>query len=109
MGVIDSLKYEMQFAYFFTMIIYYFIILIVTAISGATSYRRNYIEASDEFNFYYVSKAFCGWPFSVDNPRTAELKHKSIFKEFQVMLGVVKRSTYWQRKVLYMQTLAVSN
>ena len=52
--------------------------------SVATSYRRNYIEASDEFNFYYVSKVFCGWSYGVDNPDTATLKHKSIFKEFQV-------------------------
>ena len=83
---VTSLTYDMRYAYFFTLVIYYIVILIVTASSLVTSYRRNFIEASDEFNFYYVCKAFCGWPFSVDNPRTAELKHKSIFKEFQVKL-----------------------
>ena len=91
----------MPYAYFFTLAIYYFVILVVTALSGVSSYRKNYIEASDEFNFYYVSKVFCGWSFSVDNPEAAALKHKSIFKEFQVSVVCFAHFFFFVRSISF--------
>lgn len=52
--------------------------------SLSQSYKHNYIEAGDEFGFYYVTKVFSGWDHSINDPKAAILKHKSLFKEFQV-------------------------
>ena len=50
----------------------------------SVSYRKNFIEGSGEFNFYYVAKVFCGWDHNIADPAAARLKQKSIYQELAV-------------------------
>ena len=48
------------------------------------SYKENFINASGAFNFYYVTKVFCGWDYKITNIKAAVLKHNGLYKELQV-------------------------
>ena len=52
--------------------------------SISKSYKKNYIEGSDAFDFYYVSRVFCGWDYGITNKDAAKLKSMSIYHELQV-------------------------
>ena len=54
--------------------------------SISKSYKKNYIEGSGAFDFYYVSRVFCGWDYGITNKKAAKLKSMSIYHELQVML-----------------------
>lgn len=62
--------------------------MIVVVYSVSQSYRKNYIEGSGELGLYHVTKVFCGWDHSINAPKTAGLKHKSIYKELQVRIYI---------------------
>ena len=54
--------------------------------SISKSYKKNYIEGSGAFDFYYVSRVFCGWDYGITNKKAAKLKSMSIYHELQVIL-----------------------
>ncbi|XP_074648394.1 transmembrane channel-like protein 7 isoform X2 [Tubulanus polymorphus] len=87
-NAVSSLSYNMQYAYILAIGSYFLIWLAILAYSIANSYRKNYIEASDEFNFYYVSKIFVGWDHAIANWEAARLKHQSMYNEFREYLSV---------------------
>ena len=54
------------------------------AFSISKSYKKNYIEGSGAFDFYYVSRVFCGWDYGITAKNSAGLRHKSISNELKV-------------------------
>ena len=54
--------------------------------SISKSYKKNYIEGSGAFDFYYVSRVFCGWDYGITNKKAAKLKSRSIYNELKVIL-----------------------
>ncbi|ELU03455.1 hypothetical protein CAPTEDRAFT_24904, partial [Capitella teleta] len=89
--VLSGSAYDMRYAYLCTCGGYYLLTVIILASILSSSYKQNYISASNEYSFYYVSKVFCGWDYSVTNDDAAALKSKSIFKELQEYLSTFKK------------------
>ncbi|XP_053393391.1 transmembrane channel-like protein 7 isoform X2 [Mercenaria mercenaria] len=79
--------YNMKYAYLFTCGGYYLLCLIILALSISKSYKKNYIEGSGAFDFYYVSRVFCGWDYGITAKNSATLKHKGIFNELKEYLS----------------------
>lgn len=50
-----------------------------------SSYKKNYIDAEGEAQAFYSSKVFGGWDFHIGSREAAALKHKALFKLFQVI------------------------
>ncbi|XP_033733790.1 transmembrane channel-like protein 5 [Pecten maximus] len=85
--VIGETKYNMKYAYLLTGGGYYILCLIILALSISRSYKKNYIEASGVFNFYIVTKVFCGWDYNITAPDAARLRHKSFLNEIKEFLS----------------------
>ncbi|KAL5017791.1 hypothetical protein ScPMuIL_003513 [Solemya velum] len=81
--------YNMPHAYLFTTGGYYILSLVILLVSISKSYKKNYIEGSGAFDFYYVSRVFCGWDYGVTSKDAATLKHKGIFNEIKEYLSGV--------------------
>lgn len=79
--------YNMKYAYLFTCGGYYILCMIILAVSISKSYKKNYIEGSDAFDFYYVSRVFCGWDYGITNKDAAKLKSMSIYHELKEYLS----------------------
>lgn len=65
--------------------------LIILALSISKSYKKNYIEGSGAFDFYYVSRVFCGWDYGITAKNSATLKHKGIYNELKEYLSGSRR------------------
>ncbi|XP_046583503.1 transmembrane channel-like protein 7 isoform X1 [Haliotis rubra] len=87
----SGVEYKMIYAYVFTCGGYYILCLLILAQSILKSYRKYYIEGSSEFNFFFVSKVFCGWDYGVTSKEAARLKHKSIYNELLEYLSGKKK------------------
>ncbi|XP_060075217.1 transmembrane channel-like protein 5 [Ylistrum balloti] len=85
--VVGETKYDMKYAYLLTGGGYYILCLIILALSISRSYKKNYIEASGVFNFYIVTKVFCGWDYNITASDAARLRHKSFFNEIKEFLS----------------------
>ncbi|XP_069123591.1 transmembrane channel-like protein 7 isoform X2 [Argopecten irradians] len=85
--VIGLTKYDMKYAYLLTGGGYYILCLIILALSISRSYKKNYIEASGVFNFYIVTKVFCGWDYNITSPDATRLRHKSFINEIKEFLS----------------------
>lgn len=90
-SIVGSSSYNMKFAYLFTSGGYYLLCLIILAISISRSYKKNYIEGSGAFDFYYVTRVFCGWDYGITAKNSATLKHKGIFNELKEYLAGVSK------------------
>ncbi|XP_052761311.1 transmembrane channel-like protein 5 isoform X2 [Mya arenaria] len=83
-------RYNMKYAYLFTCAGYYLLCLFILAFSISKSYKKNYIEGSGAFDFYYVSRVFCGWDYGITAKDSATLKHKGVYNELKEYLSGVK-------------------
>ncbi|KAL4239335.1 Transmembrane channel-like protein 5 [Mactra antiquata] len=83
--------YNMKYAYLFTCGGYYLLCLFILALSISKSYKKNYIEGSGAFDFYYVSRVFCGWDYGITAKNAAQLKHKGISNELKEYLSGSKK------------------
>lgn len=54
--------------------------------SMARSYRKSFIEATDNTPNLYCHKIFCAWDFGLAYQQAAELKHRNIFRELKDLL-----------------------
>ncbi|CAO1412107.1 unnamed protein product [Diamesa hyperborea] len=79
-------SYSIPYAYFLTISILYTVIFIVLSISMARSYRKSFIEATDNTPNLYCHKIFCAWDFGLAYKQAAELKHRNIFRELKDLL-----------------------
>ncbi|KAK3584997.1 hypothetical protein CHS0354_037370 [Potamilus streckersoni] len=89
-GTISN-KYEMQFAYLLTCGAYYIMCIIIIALSISRSYKTNYIEGSGAYDFYYVTRVFCGWDYGIMAVDAAKLKHKGIWNELKEYLSGIQK------------------
>ena len=62
-----------------------FFVFVFLICSISKSYKKNYIEGSGAFDFYYVSRVFCGWDYGITNKDAAKLKSMGIFNELKVI------------------------
>lgn len=53
----------------------------------ARSYRRSFIETAGGVNNIFAHKIFCSWDFGISNKKSADLKHQTIFNDFQETLN----------------------
>ncbi|XP_029639191.1 transmembrane channel-like protein 5 [Octopus sinensis] len=89
---ISDATYLMPYAYFYSAIVNYLFILCAMFYSIARSYKENYIEATTEDNFYFVTKMFTIWDYSVISRDAAALRHRSIHNEIKEYLSEFKDS-----------------
>eukprot|EP00106_Octopus_bimaculoides_P002332 XP_014769774.1 PREDICTED: transmembrane channel-like protein 5 [Octopus bimaculoides] len=90
--LITDTQYLMPYAYFYSAILNYLLILCAMFYSIARSYKENYIEATTEDNFYFVTKIFTIWDYSVISRDAAALRHRSIHNEIKEYLSEFKDS-----------------
>ncbi|XP_064610640.1 transmembrane channel-like protein 5 isoform X2 [Liolophura sinensis] len=85
--LVEGHRYNMPYAYLLTCGAYYLLCLIILAYSMSKSYRENYIDGSGELGLYMATKVFGGWDCGITSLDAAELKHRSLFNEFQEYLS----------------------
>ncbi|XP_026485671.2 transmembrane channel-like protein 3 isoform X2 [Vanessa tameamea] len=103
------LRYDMAFAYFFTMGCAYLLFFGVLCYRTADSYRRHFIEPAGGggggggggVRARLAAKLFCGWDFGVASPRAAALAARALAHEFRELLNEQNRKTeaasFWVR------------
>ncbi|XP_046959727.1 transmembrane channel-like protein 3 [Vanessa cardui] len=91
---VGPLRYDMAFAYFFTMVCAYLLFLGVLCYRTAASYRRHFIEPAGGgggVRARLAAKLFCGWDFGVASPRAAALAARALYHEFRELLNEQNR------------------
>ncbi|GAB1598290.1 transmembrane channel-like protein 5 [Argonauta hians] len=79
--------YLMPYAYFYSLVVSYLIILSALFYSIARSYKVNFIEATTESNYYFVTKIFSAWDHSMTSKDAVAFRHKTIYNEIKEHLS----------------------
>ncbi|XP_050346504.1 transmembrane channel-like protein 3 isoform X2 [Nymphalis io] len=96
-------RYNMAFAYFFTMACAFLLFFGVLCYRTARSYRRHFIAAGagGSLRAALAGKLFSGWDFGVAAPRAAALAARALFHEFRELLNEQNRkreaASFWVR------------
>ncbi|XP_076061142.1 transmembrane channel-like protein 7 isoform X1 [Oratosquilla oratoria] len=85
-SLVGETAYSIPEAYFFTILICFFIYLVVILRRVTQLYRQNYIDTEHDMSTSFMKKVFCAWDFNITSEKAAAIKHKGIYSELVELL-----------------------
>lgn len=78
--------YDVAEAYFFVILLSFFIYLVVILHRVIVLYKNNYIDTVHDMSSTFIKKVFSSWDFTISEKEAASLKHRSIYNELTELL-----------------------
>ncbi|KAK2170324.1 hypothetical protein LSH36_3g11007 [Paralvinella palmiformis] len=85
-SVVDTVQYDMRYAYICVMAAYYIITVIVLSVGLSQSYKHHYIEESGGNQNFCIVRVLSGWDYKITTRLACTIQQSRLYQELQEYL-----------------------